>query len=118
MALTKKKVVKKKVVRKKAPAAKATETEKKVVKKKVAVKKKAPVSKAKAGGGQYAYEPYREKKNIGNCAKNLILKGRDTDTIVELVQEEFPDSNITYKSIGYYRNALRKEGYDVPNPRG
>ena len=112
----KKKVVKKKVVKKKAPVAAGT-TKKKVVRKKAPVKK-APVSRAKAAGGKYAYEPYKEKKNIGNCAKNLILKGRDTDTILELVKEEFPDSNITFKSIGYYRNALRKEGFDVPNPRG
>lgn len=114
----KKKVVKKKVVtKKKAPKAKAAVTKKKVVRKK-ATAKKAPVSKTQAGGGKYAYEPYKEKKNIGNCAKNLILKGRDTDTIVELVKEEFPDTNITFKSIGYYRNALRKEGYDVPSARG
>ena len=113
MALPKKKV-KKKVVKKTAAAA----TKKKVVRKKAPVKKKVAAKKTRGAGGQIAYEPLREKKNIGNVAKNLILKGRDTDTVVELVKEEFPDSNITFKSIGYYRNALRKEGYDVPNPRG
>lgn len=115
MALGKKKVVKKKVVKKKKPAA-AAATKKKVVRKKAPAKK--VVKKAAGGRAQIIYEPLREKKNIGNYAKNLVLKGRDTDTIVDLVKEEFPDSNITFKSIGYYRNALRKEGYDVPNPRG
>ncbi len=111
MALAKKKV-KKKVVKKAAASA----TKKKVIRKKAPAKKK--VAAKRGAGGQIQYEPLREKKNIGNFAKNLIMKGRDTDTVVELVKEEFPDSNITYKSIGYYRNALRKEGYDVPSTRG
>jgi len=119
MALAKKKLVKKKVVKKKlvkkAPVKKLVKKApvKKLVKKKAPVKKK-PVSK----GGKYLYEPYREKKNIGNCAKNCIMRGMSTDDIVDAVRVEYPDSNITYKSIGYYRNVLRKEGYDVPDPRG
>jgi len=120
MALAKKKLVKKKVLKKKAVAKKAPV--KKLVKKapvKKLVKKKAPVKKKVAAGkGKYLYEPYREKKNIGNCAKNCIMRGMATDDIVDAVRVEYPDSNITYKSIGYYRNVLRKEGYDVPDPRG
>ena len=122
MALAKKKiskVVKKKLV-KKAPVSK-----KKVVKKKLV--KKAPVKKLKvkgtgtripkgnlkAGKGKYSYEPYRAKKNVGNCAKNACLQGKDTDTVIEIVMAEFPESNISTASVGYYRSALRKEGYDL-----
>ncbi len=109
MALKKKKL-KKKVVPKKKVLKKKVATKKKVVKKKA--------GKKKTGSGKFLYEPYREKKNIGNSAKNAILRGLNTDDIVAAVRDEFPDSNITYKSIAYYRNVLRHEGYDVPDPRG
>lgn len=124
MALTKKKIVKKKLV-KKAPV-------KKVVKKKAVAKKKlvkkAPAKKTLkvkgtgkripkgdlvAGKGKYAYEPYRAKKNVGNCAKNACLQGKSTDDVLEIVMAEFPDCNISTASVGYYRSALRKEGYDL-----
>ena len=121
MALAKKKLVKKKVV-KKAPV-------KKLVKKAPVKKlvKKAPVKKLKvkgtgkripkgnqaAGKGKYAYEPYRAKKNVGNAAKNACLHGKSTDEVIELVMEEFPECNISTASVGYYRSALRKEGYDL-----
>jgi len=122
MALAKKKIVKKKVV-KKAPVAKAGK--KKVLKKKVAAKK-APAKKLKmkgaksaipkgdksAGKGKYAYEPYRAKKNVGNAAKNACLQGKDTNEVIAVVMEEFPECNISAARVGYYRSALRKEGYD------
>ncbi len=120
MALAKKKIaVKKKVAVKKAPV-------KKVLKKKVATKK-APVKKLKmkgaanripkgnlvAGKGKYPYEPFRAKKNVGNCAKNACLQGKDTTEVIAVVMAEFPECNISTASVGYYRSALRKEGYDL-----
>ena len=118
MALTKKKLVKKvpvKKVVKKVPA------KKKVLKKKAPVKKlvvkgtKKVVKKgnAVAGKGKYAYEPYRGKKNVGNCAKNACLQGKGTDDVIAIVMAEFPESGISTASVGYYRSALRKEGYDL-----
>ena len=124
MALTKKKKVVKKVVKK---AATKKAPVKKVLKKKAAPKK-APAKKvlkikgAKssipkgdkvAGKGKYAYEPYRAKKNVGNAAKNACLQGKDTNEVIANVMEEFPDCNISSASVGYYRSALRKEGYDL-----
>ena len=117
MALAKKKLVKKVPVKK---------VVKKVAGKKV-LKKKAPVKKlivkgtekaiktgnAVAGKGKYAYEPYRAKKNVGNCAKNACLQGKGTDDVIEIVMAEFPESGISTASVGYYRTALRKEGYDL-----
>lgn len=121
MALAKKKIVavKKKVAVKKAPV-------KKVLKKKVAVKK-APVKKLKMKGGankipkgnvakgkgMYPYEPYRAKKNVGNAAKNACLQGKGTPEVIAAVMEAFPECNISPASVGYYRSALRKEGYDL-----
>lgn len=126
MALAKKTLVKKKVVKKKAPVAATKKAPvKKVLKKKVATKK-APVKKllvkgkakattgtAVAGKGKYAYEPYRLKKNVGTCAKNACLQGKDTAEVIAVVMEEFPECNISAASVGYYRSALRKEGYDL-----
>ena len=122
MALAKKKLVKKvvkKVVKKKAVAKKVA-GKKKVLKKKAPVKtlkikgnkSSIPKGDTKAGKGKYAYEPYRAKKNIGNCAKNALLRGKDTQGAIADVMEAFPDCNISTASIGYYRTALRKEGYD------
>ncbi len=92
---------KKKKVVKKAPASKAAIAKKAVVKKKSAIKK-----------GKYPYEPYRAKKNVGNAAKNALLQGKDTIATLDAVKEAFPECNITKASVGYYKNALRKEGYD------
>lgn len=130
MALAKKKIVKKKLV-KKAPVKKVVKKKpvatKKVVKKKPTVKKplagtkikvqnkakKIPTGNAKPGKGKYPYEPFRAKKNVGNCAKNACLQGKATDDVIEIVMEEFPECNISVASVGYYRSALRREGYDL-----
>jgi len=135
MALPKKKkvvkVLKKKAVVKKAePATKkgpSKKTAAAVKKKKVMAKKPAkkvvkinvkakasavPKGDKKAGKGKYPYEPYRAKKNVGNAAKNAILQGKGTDDVLDVVMEAFPECSISKASVGYYRTALRKEGYD------
>ena len=112
MALAKKKVVTKKVVTKKAPVKKVL---KKAPVKKLKVKGavKKTTGNAVAGKGKYAYEPYRAKKNVGNAAKNACLQGKDTNEVISIVMDEFPECNISAASVGYYRSALRKEGYDL-----
>lgn len=59
------------------------------------------------------YAPYGEKQNIGNLAKELILAGKTTDEVVEAVQDVDSTSRISPSHIAYYRQALRKEGYDL-----
>ena len=67
------------------------------------------VSKAKA-----PYAPFKDKKNIGNYAKNMILQGKPTSEIIERVVNKFSDSKINSTAVSYYRAALEKEGYSVP----
>jgi len=67
------------------------------------------VSKAK-----YAYKPFKDKKNIGNYAKNMILQGIETETIIAKVLKKFPESKINSTAVSYYRAALEKEDYEVP----
>ncbi len=67
------------------------------------------VSKAKA-----PYAPFKDKKNIGNYAKNMILQGKPTSEIIDKVVNKFSDSKINSTAVSYYRAALEKEGYSVP----
>ena len=93
-------------------------------KKKATTKKKATRKKAssKKAADQVKwpkfrnieYEPYSEKQNIGNLAKQLIMMGKGTDDIIDKVLSVKPDSKISPSHVSYYRQALTKEGYDLP----
>ena len=92
---------------------KTTRVQKKVGKK----KGKTRTNKVRAGKvskAKFAYKPFKDKKNIGNYAKNMILQGTDTETIIAKVLKKFPDSKINSTAVSYYRAALEKEDYDVP----
>ena len=93
-------------------------TGKKASKKKVNKKasKRGPnkVRDGKASKGKNPYAPFKDKKNIGNYAKNMILQGKATSAIIEKVVNKFPDSKINSTAVSYYRAALEKEGFSVP----
>lgn len=107
MATAKKKGKKKgKKVSKKVRAQK---TSKKSGSKRTNKVRSGKVSKAKV-----PYKPFKDKKNIGNYAKNMILQGIDTETIIAKVLKKFPESKINSTAVSYYRAALEKEDYEVP----
>ncbi len=68
----------------------------------------------KASKKKVAYPPFGDKKNIGNYAKNMILRGESTGTIITNVVKKFPDSKINAVAVSYYRGRLEDEGFDVP----
>jgi hypothetical protein len=103
---TKKKGKKKGKVSKKAAV---KNVNKKTGKKRVNKVRTGKVSKAK-----FPYGPFKDKKNIGNYAKNMILQGIATADIIARVLKKFPDSKINSTAVSYYRAALEKEDYDVP----
>ena len=88
---------------------------KKVTKKSKAAKRGPnKVRSGKASKAKNPYPPFKGKKNIGNYAKNMILQGVDTATIIEKVISKFSESKINSTAVSYYRAALEKEGFDVP----
>ena len=91
---------------------------KKVSKKKEASKKETrgpnKVRDGKASKAKNPYPPFKDKKNIGNYSKNMILRGEATSVIIEKVVSKFPDSKINSTAVSYYRAALEKEGFSVP----
>ena len=89
---------------------------KKKVGKKSKVSKRGPnkVRDGKVSKAKMPYAPFKDKKNIGNYAKNMILQGITTATIIEKVVSKFSESKINSTAVSYYRAALEKEGYDVP----
>lgn len=99
---------------------KGKKVSKKVSNKKVTKKtgkKKGRTNKVRSGKvskAKFAYKPFKDKKNIGNYAKNMILQGLETETIIAKVLKKFPDSKINSTAVSYYRAALEKEDYDVP----
>ncbi len=78
--------------------------------------KKRVARSGKASKAKVAYPAFKDKKNIGNYAKNMILQGKSTDTVIAQVQKKFPESQIKPGAVSWYRAALESEGYDVPAP--
>ena len=80
------------------------------------VSKRGPnkVRDGKVSQAKTPYKPFKDKKNIGNYSKNMILKGESTADIIEKVINKFSDSKINSTAVSYYRAALEKEGYSVP----
>lgn len=81
------------------------------------VSKKKVTRKARTGKpsrAKVAYPPFKDKKNIGNYAKNMILQGKSTEEVIANVLKKFPDSKINPVAVSYYRGRLEKEGFDVP----
>lgn len=72
------------------------------------------VRTGKASKAKVPYKPFNDKKNIGNYAKNMILQGVDTETIIAKVLKKFSESKINSTAVSYYRAALEKEDYEVP----
>jgi len=88
---------------------------KKKSKKKTAAKRSSRKDRSgKASKKKIAYPPFADKKNIGNYAKNMILRGESTGTIIKNVVKKFPDSKINAVAVSYYRGRLEEEGFDVP----
>ena len=91
-------------------------TKKKGKKGKKASKKKGTkrgpnkVREGKVSQAKIPYKPFKDKKNIGNYSKNMILKGESTSDIIEKVINKFPDSKINSTAVSYYRAALENEG--------
>ncbi len=80
--------------------------------------KKRVARSGKVSKGKFPYAPFKdkEKRNIGNYAKNMILQGKSTVDIIDNVQRKFPTSAIKPGAVSWYRKALEDEGYDVPAP--
>ena len=89
-------------------------SKKKVGKKKGAKRGPNKVRDGKASKAKTPYAPFKDKKNIGNYSKNMILKGESTADIIKRVVNKFPDSKINSTAVSYYRAALEKEGFSVP----
>ena len=89
-------------------------SKKKASKKKVAKRGPNKVRDGKASKAKNPYAPFKDKKNIGNYSKNMILQGKATTEIIERVVNKFPDSKINSTAVSYYRAALEKEGFSVP----
>ncbi len=91
-------------------------TSKKKTTKKESKKKRGSnkVRDGKASKAKNPYPPFKDKKNIGNYSKNMILRGEATSVIIEKVVGKFPDSKINSTAVSYYRAALEKEGFSVP----
>lgn len=49
-------------------------------------------------------------KGIGARAMELLLEGKDTKEVIDIVKSEIPDSNPTPATIAWYKNKLRQEG--------
>ena len=78
---------------------------------------KKPAPAKKKGKAKVAKKAKAEKtgtkpQGIGAYAKEMILANPDVAAleIVALVQKKFPECNITTKSVGFYRHALKKDG--------
>ncbi len=96
----------------------ATKKRKKTSKKKISKKgsKRGPnkVRDGKVSKAKMPYPPFKDKKNIGNYSKNMILQGKSTADIISKVVNKFSDSKINSTAVSYYRAALEKEGFSVP----
>ena len=94
----------------------ATKKKSKKKSKKKGASKRGPnkVREGKVSQAKAPYKPFKDKKNIGNYAKNMILRGESTSDIIEKVIGKFSDSKINSTAVSYYRAALEKEGYSVP----
>ena len=74
-------------------------------KKKATTKKKATRKKASSK---------KAADQVKWPAKQLIMMGKGTDDIIDKVLSVKPDSKISPSHVSYYRQALTKEGYDLP----
>lgn len=81
----------------------------KTAKKGKAEKKTAPAKKGKA---EKKGDAKPRGQGIGAYAKECILANPEASAldIVAAVQKKFPQCNISDKSVGYYRHAMRKAG--------
>jgi hypothetical protein len=82
---------------KKASAAKPAATK--------AVKKAAPAAKATKKAAAPAEGA--KKRGVGAFCKELIVKGKTNDEILEALAKEFPDANTSKGSLAFYRNAVK-----------
>ena len=95
-------------------ATKKSKSKKKGSKKKGVKRGPNKVREGKASKAKAPYAPFKDKKNIGNYAKNMILRGEATSEIIEKVINKFSNSKINSTAVSYYRSALEKEGFSVP----
>ena len=95
-------------------ATKKSKSKKKGSKKKGAKRGPNKIREGKASKAKMPYAPFKDKKNIGNYSKNMILRGDSTSDIIEKVINKFSDSKINSTAVSYYRAALEKEGFSVP----
>jgi len=92
---------------------------KKFSERRVGAKKVYPILKKLVGKGpakktaaksKTAAPKKGKKAGIGARVNELLLKGKDTDAILEVIAKEFPDSGCNRGNVSWYRSKLRKEG--------
>ena len=49
-------------------------------------------------------------KGIGARAMELLIEGKSTQEVIDIVKAEIPDANPTPATIAWYKNKLRQEG--------
>ena len=49
-------------------------------------------------------------KGIGARAMELLIEGKSTQEVIDIVKSEIPDANPTPATIAWYKNKLRQEG--------
>src|SRR5438105_3976626 len=55
-------------------------------------------------------------QSIGQFCFRLILKGQSTAEVLKAVKAKWPKAETSAACVAYYRTALRKGGYKVPEP--
>lgn len=59
----------------------------------------------------------RRKKTAAEIIRREVMAGTDTEEIVKLVKEAFPNSKATATTVSHYRTRMRQYGFDVPRAK-
>ena len=54
---------------------------------------------------------------VGKLIREKLAERATNDEVLAAVREAFPDSSTSTATVSWYRNAMRKEGLDVPTAR-
>lgn len=94
----------------KKPATKTAAAKKAAVKKTVAKKAAAKPATKKAAKTEAKTAEKTRKPGIGSLIKDLILKNKETEAILEAVLAKFPEATTTANNVSWYRTKLRADG--------
>lgn len=64
-----------------------------------------------------AEEPKAKAPGVGQLIRERLQARATNDEVLAEVRERFPDSNTSTATVSWYRNAMRKEGLEVPTAR-